>query len=230
MKTLIQAKYQCGTCGKYFQDGFEFPEKYYCEEDSEFWDKDEGRNCPSCHKFGKNPDGLVCPDCSEEVEEVNAEVDPDDEIVISADGDEIVPQKKTKARKVSEDERTKSEAERKKRCDEMGATLKKDASKHKISDPDLLVGLFSSDIVVAAKKIRAIDSAIVIYASVAVSHEYQYDGSGLPFSVEFRISSNGFKGKYRSDGGFCFQCGKSEDFATVDELVEYAKKRIGEVG
>lgn len=224
--TFIKVAHHCPGCDNYFVEKFEFPEKYYCEEDGEYWDKDDGRNCPTCHKFGSNTGQPLCPNCIQEVEAVDKSVDPDHEDVMDLDGNEIVPVKKQRARRISEKGRVLIENERKDRYEKMKLLFDRDIKKYKLYD---VKSSFRDDAVIALRQLKAVDSPINIYASASIASLYQFDGKGLPFSVSFHILSEGYQTKYRNDGGFCHRIGSDKDFDNLDELVTYANQRIGEI-
>lgn len=225
--TLVPVAYHCNSCHKFFQEGFEFPEKYQCEEDSEYWEKEEGRNCPTCHKFGRNTDGPICPDCNEEVEEVFKSVNPDEEDVRDSDGNEIVTKKKKTSKEKQAEEREATDKARTERYEKEKAIFDREIQKHKLSDA---VGTFRDDAIVAIRHIKAVDSNVSIYAAASISSSWWHDGDGNRYEVEFRIVSGGYKGKHRHDGGFCFHVGDTKDFDNLDNLVAYAKERIADVG
>jgi hypothetical protein len=228
----IKVTHHCTGCDKYFEEGFDaWPEKYYCENDNEYWDKEDGRQCPTCHKFGSNPEELICPSCDSEVLEVgnlDKFVDPDKEDVMGKDGNEIVPPKEKKARQTKEEERAAAEVERQKRRVAADARFKKEVKPYALGEDSH--GGFHGGVLIAVEKIKAVDSRISIYASAGVNPSFTHDGSGLPFRVEFRVYSEGFKGKYNDRRGFGSTVGESKEFDNVEDLVKYAKERIGEVG
>lgn len=225
VRNAIKVAWHCSGCGKYFAEGFEFPEVYYCEEDSEYWAKDEGRGCPTCHKFGRNPEEPVCEGCSAEVDPVAQSVDPDKEDVMGADGNEVVTAKKQRARKLSDKGRAAEAAEREARYKKIKAAFDSGIKRYRLPD---VKSAFSGDAVVAIRKMKAVDSTISVYATASVASSYHFDGTGLPYEVTFSILSEGYVGRHNSNGGFCYRAGDGRDFGSLEELVEYARKRIGE--
>lgn len=224
----LKVSHHCGGCGKFFVEGFEFPEKYHCEDCSEYWDKEDGRNCPQCHKFGANPDEPVCPNCCQEVEPEKKQVSPDDEEVVGQDGGVIMTKKRVRARKVSQAERDKTEAERAARREKYTAILKRDIAEHVVDDGSTLSSLLDESII-AVKRITALDCVVNIFATASLSSGFWFDGTGLPFELSFTVTSNGYEGKYRSSGGFSFSCADKQEFDNVEALVTEAKRRMATV-
>jgi hypothetical protein len=222
----VKAKFKCPSCEKFFAEGFEFTPMYHCDNDSEFWEKSDGRNCPTCNKFGANTEGDVCPDCNGEIEGVDVEVDPDECEIMDTSGSEIVTPKRAKKNKIDEKVSAAKALESKKRRDEADASFKRDVKPYRIETE---VRLSFSDSIVAIKKVKVIDSNICIYASVGVSPNYTCDGEGERYEVEFRINSDGFETRYNHMGGFCYPVGKSAKFDDMATLVAFAKQKINSI-
>lgn len=218
----IRVRFKCPDCDKFFVDDSSFVPSYECEEDSEFWPKDDGRNCPTCHKFGKNTDGAICPDCNAEIEDVDVQADPDKSDIVGADGSVIMTKKGISKKEAEIAARNKIEEERKERRTKFEAILT--AALKKL--PVVPVKKFHGEAVVAERAFKVFDSKIVIYAEVALSSSFWFDGGGKPFTLSLRINSEGYKSPWGERGGFNYEAGIAEDFDDIDKMIERAKERV----
>ncbi len=210
MKVAIQFK--CPSCDKAFVSEDSFATPYYtCDNCTEYWPKEDGRNCPQCHKFGRNPEMPVCEDCTQEVEEHIDAVNPDEVDVVNEDGDEIVSEKKATMRKTNQQKNEEARAKATEIRDRQTEMLQSACQEYGITEKNRF-----GDFTLSSKTVLILGQEVTLRVTAHVDYDI-YCTEPPPFRLEFRLKVDAHNGGW---DGYLID---SERFKDIHKMFDRAK-------